>query len=222
MGQVDPSAPTPAASGPAQLTMPPNHRPGPTPASGPQLVVCRPSADALANGPLRCLGTLSPPPATADIQGAPTVHPGQCSNQLADSSPLSSHTDPHGEGAGGPKASRRQRWGRDADPAGEALGRASWKTWGPVCPAHSRGLAQCWGQSCFMNLRLRQGPQQCRLCSQTSRVGSLEPARDAGHTGLALPASSGGNRTCLPGQSGGLPWAIRAEPSVWHQKLGTL
>ena len=90
-------------------------------------MVCRPSAYALANGLLRCLGTSSPPPATADIQGAPTVYPGQCSNQLADSNPLGSHTDPHGEGAGGPKASRRQGWGRDVDPAGEALGLASQK-----------------------------------------------------------------------------------------------
>lgn len=48
--------------GPAPLAAAPNQRPGPTLASGPQLVACRPSADALANGPLRCLGASSPPP----------------------------------------------------------------------------------------------------------------------------------------------------------------
>lgn len=73
-----------------------------------------------------------------------------------------------------------------------------------------------------MNLRLRQGPQRRRLCGQTSRVRSLEPARDAGHTGLALSASSDGKCTHLPGQCGGLPQVIHEEPFTRHQKLGTV
>ena len=82
--------------------------------------------------------TSPPPPPTADVQGAPTVHPGQCSNRLTYISQLNprkapegpSYCDPRCPGdLTGAQGHPAQQWcGRDADPAGGALGQASLRT----------------------------------------------------------------------------------------------
>lgn len=81
---------------------------------------------------------LAAPPPSADTQGAPTVHPGQCSHRLTYISQLTPRNAPEGPsycdpccpgdltGAQGHPA--QQWWGRDADPAGGTLGQGSLRT----------------------------------------------------------------------------------------------
>lgn len=130
--------PRPRPRGPSAAL---DQRPRSTPASGLQLVVCRPSADVLTNGPLRRLGTLSPPLATAAVQGAPTVYPGQCSNKLTYTGPLSPHTgprsrrshrDPRGEGADGAQGLPDSSSGLGRRPCQGSLGQASRRTRDPA------------------------------------------------------------------------------------------
>lgn len=149
--------PCPRPRGPSAAL---DQRPRSTPASGLQLVVCRPSADVLTNGLLRRLGTFVTSPRHccrsgsthcipwAVFQQAHLHRPTQPSHR-PEESPVSPRPPWRG-GRRGPRPPRQQWWAGTQTLLGKP---------GPGLPedtgSRGRRLAERWKQSCCVNLHLR-------------------------------------------------------------------
>lgn len=129
--------------GPAPLAAAPNQRPGPTPASSPQLVVRRSSADALANGHSDAWGLRHLPMPRLTFREHRLYPLGSVPTSWRTAAHSALTQTPMERGQMGPKASRRQWWGQDADPAGEALGPGLPEDTGSCvsCPQKGAGTA---------------------------------------------------------------------------------